>query len=152
MAADVSTLFTFDEFLTHWAEDRPDQVALREEDRVFTYGEVEDRTARVASALLGAGLKKGERIAWIGKNSDLYFTLFFGAARAGIVMAPVGWRLSPAEWAFIVGDTRAKIVFTGPGFAGVAGQLAGRLDHGPKIVGADAIGRASCRERVCQYV
>src|SRR3546814_10644582 len=68
MAADVSTLFTFDEFLTHWAEDRPDQVALREEDRVFTYGEVEDRTARVASALLGAGLKKGDRIAWIGKN------------------------------------------------------------------------------------
>src|SRR3546814_15168025 len=60
------------------------------------------------------------------------------AARAGIVMAPVGWRLSPAEWAFIVGDTRAKIVFTGPGFDGVAGQLAGRLDHGPKIVGADA--------------
>src|SRR3546814_10958699 len=85
----VSTLFTFDEFLTHWAEDRPDQVALREEDRVSTYGEVEDRTARVASALLGAGLKKGDRIAWIGKNSDLYFTLFFGAARAGIVMAPV---------------------------------------------------------------
>src|SRR3546814_18554162 len=60
------------------------------------------------------------------------------AARAGIVMAPVGWRLSPAEWAFIVGDTRAKIVFTGPGFDGVAGQLAGRLDHGPKNVGADA--------------
>src|SRR3546814_20582774 len=97
----------------------PDQVALREEDRVFTYGEVEDRTARVASALLGAGLKKGDRIAWIGKNSDLYFTLFFGAARAGIVMAPVGWRLSPAEWAFIVCDTRAKPAFPGPGFDGV---------------------------------
>src|SRR3546814_7502759 len=53
-------------------------------------------------------------------------------------MAPVGGGRSPAEWAFIVGDTREKIVFTGPGFDGVAGQLAGRLDHGPKIVGADA--------------
>ncbi|MBB5707273.1 fatty acid--CoA ligase [Sphingopyxis panaciterrulae] len=138
MAGDVSALFTFDEFLTHWAEDRPDRVAMREEGRVFTYGEIEDRTARVASALLAAGLKKGDRIAWIGKNSDLYFTLFFGAARAGIVMAPIGWRLSPAEWAFIVNDTRAKIVFTGPGFDGVPQQLAGRLDHGPRIVGADA--------------
>src|SRR3546814_7568138 len=77
---------------------------MREEGRVFTYGEIEDRTARVASALLAAGLKMGDRIAWIGKNSDLYFTLFFGAARAGIVMAPIGWRLSPAEWAFIVTD------------------------------------------------
>src|SRR3546814_7727442 len=58
MAGDVSALFTFDEFLTHWAEDRPDRVAMREEGRVFTYGEIEDRTARVASALLAAGLKK----------------------------------------------------------------------------------------------
>src|SRR3546814_3957620 len=53
-------------------------------------------------------------------------------------MAPIGWRLSPAEWAFIVNDTRTKIVFTGPGFDGVPQQLAGRLDHGPRIVGADA--------------
>ena len=137
MARDVSDLFTFDEFLTHWAEERPDRLAMREEDRLFTYRDLEERTARVASALLAAGLEKGDRIAWIGKNSDLYFTLFFGAARAGIVMAPIGWRLSPTEWAYIVNDTRAKIVFAGPGFESVADQLAGKLDHAPRIVAAD---------------
>ena len=135
---DITDLVTFDEFITHWAADRPDRIAMREEDRVFTYAELEERTARVATALAEAGLEKGDRIAWIGKNSDLYFTLFFGAARAGIVMAPIGWRLSPAEWAFIVNDTKAKIVFTGPGFDAVADQLAGKLDHGPRIIGADA--------------
>jgi fatty-acyl-CoA synthase len=135
---DITDLVTFDEFITHWAADRPDRIAMREEDRVFTYAELEERTERVATALAEAGLEKGDRIAWIGKNSDLYFTLFFGAARAGIVMAPIGWRLSPAEWAFIVNDTKAKIVFTGPGFDAVADQLAGKLDHGPRIVGADA--------------
>ncbi|KTE22592.1 acyl-CoA synthetase [Sphingopyxis sp. H050] len=137
MARDVSDLFTFDEFLTHWAADRPDRPAMREEDRLFTYGELEERTARVATALLAAGLQKGDRIAWIGKNSDLYFTLFYGAARAGIVMAPIGWRLSPTEWAYVVNDTKAKIVFTGPGFDAVPDQLAGKLEHGPRIVGAD---------------
>lgn len=135
---DITDLVTFDEFITHWAADRPDRIAMREEDRVFTYAELEERTERVATALAEAGLEKGDRIAWIGKNSDLYFTLFFGAARAGIVMAPIGWRLSPAEWAFIVNDTKAKIVFTGPGFDAVADQLAGKLDHGPRIIGADA--------------
>lgn len=135
---DITDLVTFDEFITHWAADRPDRIAMREEDRVFTYAELEERTARVATALAEAGLEKGDRIAWIGKNSDLYFTLFFGAARAGIVMAPIGWRLSPTEWAFIVNDTKAKIVFTGPGFDAVADQLAGKLDHGPRIIGADA--------------
>ncbi|MGV7121919.1 fatty acid--CoA ligase [Sphingopyxis sp. 550A] len=137
MAADLSDLVTFDEFMTHWAADRPDRIAMREEDRVFTYAELDERTARVASALLAAGLEKGDRIAWIGKNSDLYFTIFFGAARAGIVMAPIGWRLSPTEWAYIVNDTKAKIVFTGPGFENAAEQLAGKLDHAPRIIGAD---------------
>ncbi|MBA3941246.1 MAG: acyl-CoA synthetase [Sphingopyxis sp.] len=136
MAADTADLVTFDEFLTHWAAERPDRVAIREEDRIFSYAELDERSARVATALLAAGLKKGDRIAWIGKNSDLYFTLFFGAARAGIVMAPVGWRLSPAEWAFIINDTQAKLVFAGPGFDDLAGQLAGRLDHAPRIVSA----------------
>lgn len=137
MPRDVSELFTFDEFLTHWARERPDRLAMREEDRVFTYGELDDRTAKVATALLAAGLKKGDRVAWIGKNSDLYFTLFFGAARAGIVMAPIGWRLSPTEWAYIVNDTQAKMIFTGPGFDAVGGQLAGKLEGQPEIVGAD---------------
>lgn len=138
---DVSELFTFDQFIAHWAQDRPDRVAMREEDRSFSYAELEERTARVATALLAAGLQKGDRICWIGKNSDLYFTLFYGAARAGIVMAPIGWRLSPTEWAFIVNDTRAKIVFTGAGFDAAAEQLAGKLDHAPRII-PDAEARA----------
>ncbi len=138
MAADVADLLTFDAFLSHWAAERPDRVAMREEDRVQSYAELDERSARVATALLAAGLKKGDRIAWIGKNSDLYFTLFFGAARVGIVMAPVGWRLSPAEWVFIVNDTRAKMIFAGPGFDDLAERLAGRLEHDPRIVGADA--------------
>jgi acyl-CoA synthetase (AMP-forming)/AMP-acid ligase II len=136
MDRDVSELFTFDEFLTHWASERPDRIALREEGRVYTYAELDDRTARAASALIAAGLKKGDRIAWIGKNSDLYFTLFYGAARAGIVMAPIGWRLSPTEWAFIVNDTQAKMVFAGPGFDTVADQLAGKMENNPSIVSA----------------
>ena len=131
----LADLLTFDEFLIHWAADRPDRLALREEDREYSYAELDDLTAKVASALLGAGLQKGDRIAWIGKNSDLYFQLFFGAARAGIVMAPIGWRLSPAEWAYVLNDTGAKILFTGPGFEAVPQQLAGKLDHDPRILG-----------------
>ncbi|HMP46975.1 MAG TPA: AMP-binding protein, partial [Sphingopyxis sp.] len=62
---DLAELLTFDEFVTHWAADRPDRVALREEDRVYSYAELDELTARAASALLAAGLAKGDRIAWI---------------------------------------------------------------------------------------
>ena len=131
MAVTADDLITFDEFITHWASDRPDRLAMREEDRAWSYADLEERTARVATALLAAGLKPGERIAWIGKNSDLYFTLFYGAARAGIVMAPIGWRLAAPEWAFIVNDTQSKMVFTGTGFEDVAKTL------GPLCPGAE---------------
>jgi acyl-CoA synthetase (AMP-forming)/AMP-acid ligase II len=135
--SDIADLMTFDEFIMHWAETRPDHAALSEEDRRWTYRDLEERTARVASALAAAGLKKGDRVAWIGKNSDLYFTLFYGAARLGVVMTPIGWRLAPPEWAYIVNDTNAKIVFTGPGFESVGSALDGMLEHGPRIIGAD---------------
>ena len=81
---DVADLMTFDDFITHWAEDRPERPALREEDRVYSYGQLEEWTAQIAAYLQKAGLKKGDRIVWIGKNSDLYFTLFYGAARLGV--------------------------------------------------------------------
>lgn len=137
MMRDVGELLSFDEYLTHWAEERPERPALCEEDRSYSYGELEQVTAQIATYLQNAGLKKGDRIAWIGKNSDLYFTLFYGAARLGVVMVPVGWRLAQAEWAFIVNDTQARLLFTGPGFDAVSDMLAGQLQYVERIIPAD---------------
>ena len=136
MSGQELDILTFDGFLTHWAEDRPDWLAMQEDDRRYTYAQLEERTASVVSCLLNAGLQKGDRIAWIGKNSDLYFTLFYGAARAGIVMVPIGWRLAPAEMAYIVNDTAAKILFTGPGFEALGTALQGHLTHVEQIIDA----------------
>ncbi len=130
-------LLTFDHFITHWAKERPGVVALQEEDRVLTYAGLESRTAQVVAALLSAGLKKGDRIAWLGKNSDLYFTLFYGAARLGVVMVPVGWRLAPTEIAYIVNDTEARLLFAGPGFDDAARALTNDLPHVERIFTAD---------------
>lgn len=119
-------LFTFDDFLRYWAKDRPDRVALEGDDLNFTFRELEDATARVASGLLTLGIKKGERIAWLGKNSATYFALFFGAARAGIVMVPIGWRLAEPEAAFILDNAEAKLLFLGDGFEACAATLGQR--------------------------
>ena len=134
-------LLSFDHFITHWATDRPERLALREDDRTLTFSELEERTAKVASALIAAGLRKGDRIAWLGKNSDLYYQLFFGAARIGVVMVPVGWRLAPAEIAYIVNDTQARLLFVGPGFDAAVDAIRGDLTHVERILGADAARR-----------
>ncbi|WP_374589479.1 fatty acid--CoA ligase [Novosphingobium sp.] len=122
----TADLFTFDEFLRYWAKDRPEKLAMEGDDLRYSFAELEDATARVASALLAMGLNKGDRICWFGKNSVTYFTLFFGAARAGIVMVPVGWRLAEPEAAFIIDNAEAKLLFLGDGFEACANTLGKR--------------------------
>ena len=122
----TADLFTFDEFLRYWAKDRPQKLAMEGDDLRYSFAELEDATARVASALLAMGLNKGDRICWFGKNSVTYFTLFFGAARAGIVMVPVGWRLAEPEAAFIIDNAEAKLLFLGDGFEACVNTLGKR--------------------------
>ena len=148
----TAEMLTFDEHLKHWAAERPDRLALQQADRCLNFAQLEERTAKIVAMLLGLGLQKGDRIAWIGKNSDLYFSLFYGAARVGIVIVPIGWRLAPAEWKYIVGDTQAKIVFTGDGFEGVKAALADGLPHLQQIVSsADALAMIEAAQR-CDFV
>ncbi len=133
---DAPELLTVDAFVRHWAADRPNQPAMVGERRI-NFAELETSTHRVAVALLAAGLTKGDRIAWLGKNAVLYFTLLFGAARIGVVMVPVGWRLAAAERHYIVGDTDAKLIFAGDGFADDARAMAPQLPQVQRVLSAD---------------
>ena len=80
------------------------------------FAEFDIKTNRVANALIALGVKPGERIAYLGKNSDFYFELLMGAMKANVVMAPVNWRLAGPEVAFIVADCKAPVLFVGPEF------------------------------------
>jgi long-chain acyl-CoA synthetase len=98
---------------------RPDAVAFDFEGRRTTYAQLDAHANQVAHALRAAGVGHGQRIAFIGKNCDHYFELLFGAAKAGCVMVPIGWRLAPAEMAFIADNAEARLLFVGPDLADI---------------------------------
>jgi len=98
------------------AKARGDATAYEFEGRRTSFSEFDVLTNRVANALIALGVKPGDRIAYLGKNSDIYFELLLGAMKAGVVMAPVNWRLAGPEVAFIVGDCKAPVLFVGPEF------------------------------------
>ena len=79
-------------------------------------------TNRVANGLKALGVKPHERIAYLGKNSDIYFELLLGAMKANVVMAPVNWRLAAPEIAFIVADCKAPVLFVGPELRGAGSR------------------------------
>src|SRR6476469_7880259 len=98
------------------AKSRGSALAYEFEGRQTSFAEFDVNTNRVANALVALGVKPGERIAYLGKNSDIYFELLMGAIKANVVMAPVNWRLAGPEVAFTVDDCKAPVLFVGPEF------------------------------------
>jgi len=95
---------------------RGDAIAFEFEGRRTSFAEFDIKTNRVANRLKALGVNPGERIAYLGKNSDSYFELLLGAMKANVVMAPVNWRLAGPEIAFIVEDCKAPVLFVAPEF------------------------------------
>ncbi len=85
--------------------------------RSFSFNEIKDMTDRLAAGLRAKGLKKGERIGVVGKNSLEYFLLYGAAAALGAIMLPINWRLSAGEICFNLNDGEAKFVFYDDEFA-----------------------------------
>ena len=135
---DFSRMPTLGDIARYHAEVRPDAVALTFEGRETTYAAFDRLTDKVAEALAAAGVGKGRRIAYVGKNSDHYFELLFGAAKAGVVMTPVGWRLSPPEVAYVIEDAEAALVFVGPEVIGQTGAVAALIASPPPVIAMEA--------------
>src|SRR3954462_12910880 len=102
-------------------------TAFEFEGRRTSFAGLDIHTNRVANGLKALGVKPGERVAYLGKNSDIYFALLLGAMKANVVMAPVNWRLAGPEIAFIVEDCRAAVLFIGPEFIDLARGIQAQL-------------------------
>jgi len=103
------------------------------EGRLTTYEMLDRRADQVANGLLQLGLTAGSRVVYLGKNSDLFFEILFGAARAGIVVTPLNWRLAKPELQAIIHDSGARTIFAGSDFAAVTRELIGRLESDVKL-------------------
>ncbi len=111
---------TLGEAVAQWAGEIPDVVALRHGDRVIDWRTYDRNATRIANGLAALGLTKGDRVAYLGKNSARVCQLLMGAARAGMVLVPVIWRLAAAEVATILAESEAKVLFVEPLFEGQA--------------------------------
>ncbi len=95
------------------AERCPDRVALcfaDRDNRCVTYRELDQRSDAFAAALPKLGVKPGDRIAYLGRNNDLYLPVLFGALRAGVILLPLNWRLAPPEITYQLQDSRSSLL------------------------------------------
>ncbi|HEV2030423.1 MAG TPA: AMP-binding protein [Candidatus Dormibacteraeota bacterium] len=115
----------------------PDRPAVIDGDRTIRYRELDDRVNRLANAMLGSGLKPGDRVIDLQHNAHQYIEADLALSRAGLVRVPVNTRLTSADWAFIANDSKARGLIYGEGFAGAAEELLDRLGGLDVVVGVE---------------
>jgi long-chain acyl-CoA synthetase len=103
---------------------RGDRVAIRYDDRALTYAELNERSNRLAQALLAGGVAEGSRVAYLDRTAPEVVELLFAVAKLGAVLVPLNWRLATAELAAVVGDARPVVLVAGETYANVAAELA----------------------------
>lgn len=92
------------------AAHHPERAALifAERGKTLSYSLLDQYSNAFAAEVARRGLCAGDRVAYLGRNSDLYYPILFGAIRAGIVLVPLNWRQSASEIAYQLEDSQSR--------------------------------------------
>jgi long-chain acyl-CoA synthetase len=108
-----------------YAARTPDKpaVIIDETGRTLTYGELDERSTRLARVLHEAGLRKGDHIAFLSDNTPEVYEVYWAALRSGLYVTGVNHHLSADEAAYIVDDCGARAVIVSAAKAELASAI-----------------------------
>src|ERR1700733_2538742 len=110
---------TFGALIRFGALRSPNRTAVKlRGGRAVSYAELDDRTDRLANALLAQGLNPGDRVAVWMEDGVEYVELYVAVAKAGLVMVPINARLHPAEATYHLTDSGARAIVWTAGLTG----------------------------------
>jgi fatty-acyl-CoA synthase len=107
-------------FIERAGEVFADQMAVEEGEVRLTWREFRARARRFAHALRAAGLKKGDRVAFLALNSEPLLLAHFAVPLAGAVIVAINTRLNADEVAYIVSHSGSRLLFVSPELAQLA--------------------------------
>jgi acyl-CoA synthetase (AMP-forming)/AMP-acid ligase II len=103
----------------------PDAPALADACRSFSYRETNERCCRLANALISLGLARGDKVAVLLENNIEIVEAYIAAAKAGLVIMPVNFRLVTTEVKYILEFGDVIAVITEDEFAPVIDEIHG---------------------------
>lgn len=104
------------DYVDYHARETPDAEFAVMGDERYSYREANEQINRVAQAFVAGGIEKGARVAILSTNNPEYMFLYYGASKAGVVPVTLNYRLVASEWAYIINDSGAEMVFVSGGF------------------------------------
>ncbi len=104
----MNGLLNIGEALSTQAALDPERIGARDLARALTFRQWNERACRLANALLGMGLRKGDRVAVLAYNCVEWAEIYAASAKAGLVVVPVNFRLVADEIRYIAQDAGAR--------------------------------------------
>lgn len=98
------------DWIQQWSAIKPNATAIIANDVPCTYRELDGRINKLAHALIGLGVTKGDRVAVLLHNCRQYIEIFFSLSKLGAVIVPINWRLAAPEISFILSDSGTKVM------------------------------------------
>src|SRR5260370_33971769 len=128
-----------------YARTDPDRVAvvMTGTGETLTFGELEERSLRLAHRLRDLGFRRGDVIAVLSDNTPRVFEIYWAAQRTGLYVTSINHRLGPEEIRYIVEDCEAGAVFVSAPVSGAVEALNGaagprrRVAFGGGVAGYD---------------
>jgi acyl-CoA synthetase (AMP-forming)/AMP-acid ligase II len=88
----------------------PTREAVVDGDERFTYERFLGRCDRWSAALQALGVKQGDRVVYIAPNTHAQLESFYAVPQIGAVLVPVNFRLTAADFAYIINHSGARVV------------------------------------------
>ena len=123
-------------------EGRGDKVVFDDTVSQITYGQLQQQTRRVGNMLRRLGIRREERVAMIMLDTVDFPIVFLGAIRAGVVPVPLNTLLTAEQYAYILSDCRARVLFVSEALLPVVKDIIARMPDLAHVVvsGKDAHG------------
>lgn len=112
----------------------PEKAAVVYGEKRYTYRELYQRVNRLANGLKTAGIKKGDRVAFLAPNIPPVLEAHYGVPLAGAVLIAINTRLAPREVEYILNHSQARILVVDKGLASSVEPVLSGLKHLEKII------------------
>jgi long-chain acyl-CoA synthetase len=131
------------QFALPQVERKASELALADEQRSFTWAQANERVNRLIHGLRGLDVQIGDAVAILSNNRVEFLEVNAAVSHAGWVLVPVNWHLVAEEIAYILSDSKARVLFTEDSLLDAASdavQRAGGVDVKIAFSGAKADG------------
>ncbi len=125
----MSSAASLADLFSHTSNIYGNNIALEFEGRHFSYKDLDNQTNNLAHYFTSLGVKAGDRVSFLDKNSDLYIMALGALAKIGAVCVPINYRLMLPEVSYILKDSDSKFLLLGQDYLMLKDFLDDDLKH-----------------------